>query len=462
MNHINKVFIFVEILNVHKMENLPVENYQNKNYIEFKKLILKSSQIKLKDHDEDLTSDDKEDNSMENYLKIIKQINSDILFLQNSQDTSDSIQLIYDLQKHFSNPILINEPNISENLPVNEIFFDMLVSELMLKSDFEFLFSLINLFHLFINIYQDSIISILLQQEYIENIISLFNESLTLDMKNILFDFLFHIFNFNKNSIDRSITYFNDLYQIYFDEIQKTEFNENINITNHFLKYIEKVICFHPQFMSSKVPEISKFIDYIYQRQDLDLFFKPLVDILILLINSCFDAYASVLPCNQVLTKIIENWENEKNLSSQLLNLRFIEKLAFNKFEFEKVKVLDDSIFGQICHLVSQSWKKSTIKEIIKMSLKATHSLMENYDESLPIFFDEQIITFMIKIYQSDQIFEIKKLIGLIVFHIIFVNFEIVGPDNFEDIHDIFNDLNDTNIVNQEIIDTLQQRFDNF
>lgn len=446
------------------MENLPVENYQFKDFYGLKSIIHDNTLLKHRIPEEKYMNQVKEDNSRSIYIQLVKQINSDFLFLQNSQDRHGSIQLINDLQKCYSNPVIINELYISENLPISEILFDLLLGELMFKGDFEFLISLINLFHILLDVYQNKVVSILLQSEFIESIFSLFNEPLSLEMKNIIFDFLFHILNFSKDSIDKSILYFNDLYQIIFNEVQSIDTHKYV-IINHFLKYIEKLVRFQSQFSCLKAKEISQFIDYIFQLPDLNLFFKLVVDILILLIDLCFDAFSLELPCISTLTIIINNWENGTNLCDKALNLRFIEKVASHKIQFEKVSLptfSSDSILSIVCRLVSQYWGRSKINEIIKLSLKATHSLIENYDESLPIFLDEQIVNCMISIYNSDHIFEIKKLAGLIVFHIIFVKFEVIDSSNYEEIHDIFIDLNDTNIVSQEINEVLEQRFENF
>ena len=147
------------------MENIQLENYctdqENKN------LFTKDIPVKNTDFIQV-----KKDESLLKYRKLIKLINSDLLFLQNSTDKIDSIQFLNDLQKCYSDSVILNQPDIKENLPLNEILLDYLLNELMIKSDFEFLFSLIRLFLTLINVYQDSITSILLQPEFIENILS--------------------------------------------------------------------------------------------------------------------------------------------------------------------------------------------------------------------------------------------------------------------------------------------------
>lgn len=445
------------------MENFHLENYQLEESDGIKDLIENSLQSNNDFIENACPSKFIKDNSRSLYLKLTQQISSNFLLLQDCQDKVDFIRLINTLHELYLNPVILNEPNISSNLPIDEILYDLLLNELLMKADFEFLFALFNLFILLIKVYQDSVISILLQTEFIENIFSLFNEPLPLEMKSISFDFLFQILNFNKKSIDQSTFYFDDLYQIVFNEINSIDIGEDVLIIHQFLKYIEMLICFQPQFICSKDNEVSHLIDLIFQRQDLNLFFKSIIDVIILLIDSCFDTFSPSLPCIPALTIILDNWESENNLIYQSLNLRFIEKVASHKFSFEIVSTSSfqkEPILYQICHFVSQYWERSTTSEIMKLSLKTAHSLIDNYDESLPIFIDDQIIMHMICIYNSDQPFEIKKLAGLIIFHVIFLNFDVVCPDNFDDIHDIFNDLSDTNIICPEVIDVLQQRFD--
>lgn len=435
------------------MENIQLENYctdqENKN------LFTKDIPVKNTDFIQV-----KKDESLLKYRKLIKLINSDLLFLQNSTDKIDSIQFINDLQKCYSDSVILNQPDIKENLPLNEILLDYLLNELMIKSDFEFLFSLIRLFLTLINVYQDSITSILLQPEFIENILSIFTIPSPLEIRNITLDFIFNIFNLSKNNINISINYFDDLYQIIWCEVQRRENGNDISVISQYLLYLEKIVRFHPQFICAKVQEVSQLINYIFQRQDLNLFFKLLVEVIISIIDLCFEAFCSSLPYIPVLSIVINNLSAEKNLSYQSLYLRYIEKVAIHKLQFERVGQSDVSIFCQVCPLVSLYWKNSTINDIIKLSLKATFALLQNYDETFPLFMNEQIINRIIDISQSDQSFEIKQISAQILFYIIFVNFETVNESNFNDIYEVFEEYSDTNIVKREIVDILQQKFD--
>ncbi|OHT06062.1 hypothetical protein TRFO_05718 [Tritrichomonas foetus] len=378
--------------------------------------------------------------------KNINEFHNLVSSLLNSEQHLAS-NIINEMHNFIMDPTLqISKESIDEDL------FDYFLNALLLN-DKEIISAIIPLFQTLITCVP-SIADILIQEVFIDNLFSI-AEDKNAEINDLSNSLIIDIFLTNADTLAKSMICFDRLIELFKDV-------ENNDLIKKFLIYIDRIICYQPDFVSYHLLIISQFLSYILGREDYSIFYTRILSTIFSLIKRCFNSFSPFIIqfnfLSSIITNLIQSYET--NISIKTTTFQILVNLVKNTFDFSP------ETLGQVCILVSSNWH-STIGSLSKSSWELTYFLLLNYQDSITIFVSNDIFSAAFLIFY-DNIDNRSYDYDTKIFAIFsFLNIAIRSSEYFQsnesEIYDVYNDLKDNNHTqkNQQILDILESKFQN-